>query len=87
VGELPTGYFPILRPPGSFQMDLMFLDNPRNKTKQLPILCFIDTNTTRFAYTYLLKNKGADEVFQATRKFIYDSKGQCQFLQPVRQRL
>jgi hypothetical protein len=73
-------YFPILRPPGSFQMDLMFLDNPRNKTKQLPILCFIDTNT-RYAYTYLLKNKTADEVLRATNDFLYDSKGKCQFVQ------
>ena len=73
-------YFPILRPPGSFQMDLMFLDNPRNKTKQLPILCFIDTNT-RYAYTYLLKNKTADEVLRATKEFLYDSKASCQFIQ------
>lgn len=73
-------YFPILRPPGSYQCDLMFLNNPRNKTKQLPVLCFIDTNT-RYAYTYLLKSKEAFEVQKAFGKFMMESKGKCQFLQ------
>lgn len=75
-------YFPILRPPGSYQMDLMFVDNPRNKTKQLPILCAIDTNS-RYAYTYLLKNKGADEVYKAVSKFITDSmkRSPCRWVQ------
>ena len=60
-GTKKINYFLILRPPGSFQADLMFADNPRNKSKQLPILCIIDTNT-RYAYTYLLKNKTDKEV-------------------------
>ena len=79
-GTKKINYFPILRPPGSFQADLMFADNPRNKSKQLPILCIIDTNT-RYAYTYLLKNKTDKEVLGAFQSFIHDSYGKCVELQ------
>ena len=73
-------YFPILRQPGFYQADLMFIDNPRNKSKQLPILCIIDTNT-RFAYTYLLKNKTEQEVLSAFHKFFIDNKYKCNEIQ------
>ena len=79
-GTQKVVWFPILRPPGFHQADLMFIDNPRNKSKQLPILCIIDTNT-RYAYTYLLKNKGEQEVLSAFRKFMYDSKLKCDEIQ------
>ena len=72
-------YFPIWgMGPGSFQADLMFVENPRSRTKLLPILCAINVNT-RYAYAYLLKSKEAAGIHEALSQFIKES--QCRFLQ------
>ena len=69
-------YFPLWgRGPGSYQMDLMFID-------QKTLLNVINVNS-RFLYSYLLKDKSLASVVPALKKFITDSKArsECHFLQ------
>lgn len=74
-------YFPIWgRGPGSYQCDLMFMDNPRNHAKQLPILNIIDVNS-RMLYAFILKDKTNAEVLKALMSWVDAAKERPVFLQ------
>ena len=74
-------YFPVWgRGPGSYQADLMFMDDPRNHAKQIPVLNIIDNNS-RMLYGYMLKSKTNAEVLKALMDWVDEVKDKPVFLQ------
>ena len=67
-------YFPVWGyGPGSYQADLMFMDDPRNHSHQIPLLNIINVNS-RYLYSYALKNKTNAEVLKALMKWTDEVK-------------
>ena len=74
-------YFPNWgRGEGSYQMDLMFMDNPRNRTKLLPILTVINVNSRKL-YAYVLKSRSTADVLTALLKWLTEVKEMPHFVQ------
>ena len=74
-------YFPLWgRGPGSYQCDLMFMDNPRNHAKQVPILNIIDMNS-RMLYSYVLKDKTNAEVLKGLMDWVEEAREKPVYLQ------
>ena len=67
-GPLPK--IGILAKPGSFQCDLTFYDTIKGSNKGYSCILCIVNNLSRKAYTYPLKNKSADSVLAAFKKFL-----------------
>ena len=77
----PTVFFPLTgRGPGSYQMDLMFMYDPRNRTQNLPILTIINNNSRRL-YAYVLKNRSQEQVLEGLKKWLQEVQEPPTFLQ------
>ena len=59
--------------PGSYQMDIMFQQDPRNKTRLVPILNIIDVNT-RYLYAFIMRDRTAGEVLKAVMQWLDEVK-------------
>ena len=81
VNSNATKFFPMWgRGAGSYQMDMMFMDNPRNRTKLLPILTIINVNSRKL-YGYVLKSRSTAEVLNALTKWLNEVKETPHFVQ------
>lgn len=70
----PT-FFPTLsKVPGSWQIDIMFLDNYKGVNGGFSCLLNCVEITSRFACSYPMKNKSATQVLAALKKFIGGNK-------------
>ena len=77
----PTLFFPLTgRGVGSYQMDLMFMYDPRNRTQNLPILTIINNNSRRL-YAYVLKNRSQEQILGGLKKWLQEVQEPPTFLQ------
>ena len=82
----PTDFFPLTgRGPGSYQMDFMFMYNPRNHTQNLPILNIINNNTRKL-YAYVLKDRSKEQVLEGLKKWLNEVQEPPTFLQSDNER-
>ena len=65
---------------GSYQMDLMFLYDPKKRTEQLPILTIINVNSRKL-YAYVLKNRKTGEIVRGLTKWLGEVVEKPSFLQ------
>jgi Integrase core domain len=77
----PTEFFPLTgRGSGSYQMDFMFMYNPRNRKENLPILNIINNNSRKL-YAYVLKDRSEKQVLEGLNKWLNEVQEPPQFLQ------
>jgi hypothetical protein len=63
-------FFPIIGPPGSYQMDLMFYDQYKQQNNGYNTLLTIIEINSRMGYVYPLKNKTMKSIIEKLMEFI-----------------
>jgi hypothetical protein len=81
VHKTDIHFFPLTgRSAGSYQMDLMFMYDPRNRTLNLPILTIINNNSRRL-YAYVLKNRSQEQILGGLKQWLQEVQEPPTFLQ------
>jgi len=74
VNNKPVLQHTISAPPNSYQIDLMFMDSYETINKGYSAIINFVEITTKRAYSYPLKSKTSNEVFDIFIKFMHDAE-------------
>lgn len=66
--------FAITAPPGTYQVDIIFVPTTTAATKQRPFLLFVEISS-RKAFAYPMKNKSLTSIIDAYEKFLMEEGG------------